>query len=131
MEFWPKLPKITYNFGQWWQARLCILYATIFWSTKKLSKLGLKIDFLAHFKSFFVYAVIHNMRYTPRFCQMKALIKMDICGTFHQYSICGCEIKNFPAFYMDSVSMKWLPLGLYSPKYCLILLKTLTISSLR
>ena len=67
------------------------------------------------------------MNYTPRFCQIKDLIKIYICGKFHQYSICSCEIKKFQSFLcIDSVSMKW-PLfelfGPYIPYYCSILLK--------
>ena len=51
-------------------------YATVFRNIKKLSKLGQKIDFVAHFESFFIYTLVHSMRYTPRTCQLKDLIKM-------------------------------------------------------
>ena len=47
---------------------------------------------------FFVYALMHPMGYAPRFCQMEDLIKIYVCGKFHQYSICGCEVKNFQFF---------------------------------
>ena len=71
--------------------------------------------------------ILHTMRDPPRICQMKDLIKIYICGKFHQYSICGCEIKNVKVFCTDSVSMEMAPFydffGPYSPKYCLILLK--------
>ena len=60
-------------------------------------KIGLK-TFLAHFVSFLVYALLHPMIYAPRFFQMKDLIKICICGKFHQYSISGCEVKNFQSF---------------------------------
>ena len=63
-------------------------------SIKKRSKLDQKL-FLGHLESFFVYDLLHPMSYTPRFCQMKDLIKIYICGSFHQYSIRRCEVKNF------------------------------------
>ena len=31
----------------------------------------------------------------PRLCQIKGLMKIYICGNFHQYRICGCEVKRF------------------------------------
>ena len=61
----------------------------------KWPKFGQKTDFLSHFGSFFC---LRSMNYTPRFCQMKDLINTYICGKFHQYSICGWEIKNFQSF---------------------------------
>ena len=36
--------------------------------------------------------------YAPRFYQMKVARFTSICGKFHQYSICGCEVKNFQSF---------------------------------
>ena len=59
---------------------------------------GQKANFLAHLESFFVYAFLHSMSYAPKFCQMKDLYKIYICVKFHQYSICGCEGKNFQSF---------------------------------
>ena len=38
------------------------------------------------------------MNHTPRFWQMKDLTNIYICGKFHQYSIWGCDIKNFQSF---------------------------------
>ena len=38
--------------------------------------MGQKTDFLAHFESLFVYGLLHPMSYTPRFRQMKDLIKI-------------------------------------------------------
>ena len=37
-------------------------------------EIGLKNDFFAHFGTFFVYALIHPMR----FCQLKNLVKMQL-----------------------------------------------------
>ena len=65
-------------------------------------EIGPKI-ILAHFVSFFVYALLHPELH-PRFCQMKDLTKIYICGKFHHYSICGCEVKDF---WIDAASMKW------------------------
>ena len=62
-------------------------------SIKKCSKLGQKSA--AHFVSFFVYALLHRLSYAPRFCKLKDLIKIYICGTFQHYSICGREVKGF------------------------------------
>ena len=56
-----------------------------YWSIKKWSKLDQKADFLAHLENFFVYALLHSMSYAPKFCQMKDLNKIYICGKFHQY----------------------------------------------
>ena len=64
-----------------------------------------------------------SMNYAPKFCQMKDLIKICICGKFHQYSICSCEIKEFQSFLcIDSASMKWPLFELFGP-YSPILLK--------
>ena len=69
---------------------------------------GQKIDFLAHFESFFVYILVHLMKYTPRCCQFKDFIKIYICGKIHQNSICGCEIKSFQRFlYWFSIQHLW------------------------
>ena len=65
--------------------------------------------------------------YTPKLCQMKDLIIILIRGRFHEYSICGCEIKNFQSFsYWFSIHEMgpfWWFLYPYSPKYCSILVK--------
>ena len=57
-----------------------------------------KLILSVHFESLFVYLLVHPMRYIPRFCQLKDLIKVYICGKFHYCSICGYEIKNFQSF---------------------------------
>ena len=64
----------------------------------EMVEIGLQTDILAHFESFFVYAFLHPMSYTPRFFQVKDIIKIYICGKFHQYSICGCGVKKFQSF---------------------------------
>ena len=103
--------------------QICYVF---YWSIKKLSKLAQKADCFGSVWEFFVYALLHPISYTPRFCQMKDLIEICICGKLNQYSISGCEVKNFlKAFCVDSVSMKWPlwgVLGPYSPKYCSVLL---------
>ena len=60
--------------------------------------MGQKADFLFILRVFFVYTFLHPMSYAQRFCQMKDFIKIYICGKSHQYSICGCEVKNFQSF---------------------------------
>ena len=82
-------------------------------------------NFLAHFLSFFIYALLNAVNYAQRFCQRKDLIKIYICVKFHQDSICGCEVKNFC---INSASMKWPLFGVFwvitPPNYCSILLKS-------
>ena len=51
-----------------------------------------KKDFLAHFESCFVYALLHPINYAPRFCELKDLIKIQFYGRFNQYIACGCEV---------------------------------------
>ena len=72
---------------------------------------------------FFIFALLHPMNYTPRFCLMKNVIKIYVSGTFHQYSICGCEIKMFQRFLcIDSASMKLAPFWVIWPIFALIML---------
>ena len=105
-----------------------------FWKVK-WSKFDQKTWFFGSFceqTNFFVYALLHLMNCTPRFCQMKDLFKIYICGRFHQYSICGCEIKIFKVSCIESASMKWPLIGFfgpYSPNYCFILDEILTRDS--
>ena len=53
-----------------------------------------------------------------------SFIKIYICGKFHQYSICGCEVKDFQGFLYWFSIHEMAPfcdfLGPFSPKYCLI-----------
>ena len=65
-------------------------------------KIGPKI--FVSFCEFFFYALLHLMDYAPRFCQMKDLIKIYICGKFCYHSICVCEVEDF---WIDSASIKW------------------------
>ena len=65
---------------------------------------------------FFTLSYTLSMNYAPKFCEMKDLIKICICGKFHQYSICGCEIKKFQSFLcIDSASMKRPLFELFGP----------------
>ena len=78
--------------------------------------------------SFFVHALVHPVRFTPRFYQMKDVIMIYSTGKFHKNRICGCEIKNFQSLLYWFSIHEWNGsflgfLGPYSPKYCLILLK--------
>ena len=90
---------------------------------QEIVKIGPEIS-LAHFVRFFVYALLHLMSYAPKFCRMKDLMKIYICGKFHQYSICGCGAKRI----LDWVSIHEMApfYGVWGPyflKYCSILLK--------
>ena len=87
------------------------------------------------FLAYFAYALLQIMSYAPRFCQMKDLVKIYICGKFYQYSICGCDVKNFhKVFCIDSASMKW-PLfeffGHFFPQILFNLAEILTRGSLQ
>ena len=65
---------------------------------KKHLNLSQKIDFLAHFERFLVYAFLRPASYTPIFCQIKCLLEVHNCGKFHLCSICGCQVINFQMF---------------------------------
>ena len=80
-------------------------YAIVFFSgsVKKWLKLGEKTDNLAHFGSFFVDALLHPINYAPRFYRLKYLIKIHIRVKFQQYSVCGCEVKNFQRFSIHEI----------------------------
>ena len=58
---------------------------------------------------------------------LKGLMKKHVCGKFHQYSICGCRVKNFQSFaYQLSIhemAVLGVFLGPYSSRYGPILLK--------
>ena len=85
--FWPvMICKMMYQIG-------CSFY----WSIKKWSKLDQK-TFWFTLCVFFVYALLHFMSYASKFCQMKDHCKVYICGKFHLYRICGCEVKKFLTF---------------------------------
>ena len=68
----------------------------------KWSKLGQKSFWLILWV--FLFMPSYTLSYAPRFCQMKDLIKIYICGKFHHYSICGCDVKDF---WIDAASMNW------------------------
>ena len=77
---------------------------------------------MAHLESFFVWPLLHSLSYAPTFYQIKDLIKIYICGKFHQYNVCACEGNIFQSFsYWFSIHEMALfggVLGPYSPKYC-------------
>ena len=61
-----------------------------------------KTDSLAYCVGFFVYSLSHPMNYTPRFFQMKDLIKKYICIAF-----AVVKSKIFKFSWIDSASIKW------------------------
>ena len=62
-------------------------------------KIGPKSWFFGSFWEYFLFMPSYTLWvYAPRFSQIKGLIKIYICCKFHQYSICGCEVKNFQYF---------------------------------
>ena len=50
---------------------------------KKHLKLSQKIDFLAHFERFLIYAFLRPMNYTPIFSHIKPLMEVHNHGKFH------------------------------------------------
>ena len=95
----PRTPKnvssFVWNFDQWWRTRWWIRYATVFIEVLRNGQNWAKKLIIGSFWEFFVCGILHPMSYVPRFCQMKDLIKIYVCGKFHHYSICGCELRSF------------------------------------
>ena len=68
-----------------------------FWySPENSKKLNQKTEFVALFQRFFDYALLRPMSYDLIFCQMKGLMKVHNRDKFHQCSICGWQVINFP-----------------------------------
>ena len=49
-------------------------------------------------KKMIFWFILHPMRHIPKFCQIQDLIKIYIWSKFYQYSIWGCEMKDFKGF---------------------------------
>ena len=61
--------------------------------------MGQKTDFLAHFERVFFDALLHPMSYTSRFCQLKDLVKIHICGkSFISIAYVVVNFKTFKGF---------------------------------
>ena len=71
--------------------------ATIFDVVWKFIKMKPK-NFRAHFRRFFVYALLRPMSHTSIFLQIEGVRKIHNRGKFHEYSICGCQVINFQSF---------------------------------
>ena len=93
-----------YSWVAFWPVITCKMMHQIaygFYLSIKCSKLSQKS--LGHFASFFIYAHLH-LWVTPQNFAKWGLIKIYICGKFHHYSICDCEVEDF---WIDSAFMKW------------------------
>ena len=100
----------------------------LYWRSKKWSKLGQKTDFFGSF-----WEVFCLFPFTQFELRLKILVNERpslstyLRGKFHQYSICGCEFKNFRSFSclfsIHKIAPFWDFLGPYFPKYCSTLLK--------
>ena len=55
------------------------------------------------------------MSYALFFCQVKDLMKIHNRGKFHQYSICGCQVKKIQILGSNSASMIWLFEEVFGP----------------
>ena len=97
------------------------------YSTENSKKLSQRTNFLAFFQRLFNHCLLRPMSYAPIFCQMKCLMKIHNHDKFHLYSICGCQVINFPIFSWWCSIHEMAFLGVFldpnCPKYCLILLK--------
>ena len=74
-----------------------------------------KTELLAHSKRFLVYTLLPPMSYALFFCQVKDLMKIHNRGKFHQYSICGCQVKKIQILGSNSASMIWLFEEVFGP----------------
>ena len=61
-------------------------------------ELSQKPYFLAHIERFFIYALLCPASYAPSFRQNRGLVKLHNRGKFRKYTICDCQIINFPRF---------------------------------
>ena len=81
---------------------------------------------MALFQRFFDCALLRPMSYAPIFCRMKGLMKIHNRDKFHQCSLCGSQVINFPMFLwrcsIYEMAIFGGFLGPNSPKYCQILL---------
>ena len=59
------------------------IYDLFYFILNKWYKLSQKIDFLVHLEKFFIYVILHHIRYTPTFCQIKRLMEIHNRGKFH------------------------------------------------
>ena len=94
---------------QWFKCKAMHHMLQFLTSSKKSYKLSQKTVFLAHFR-FFVYTFLCHLNYARTFCHSFFLIgihsnegwtvttehmKLRNRGKFHQYTICGCQVKQF------------------------------------
>ena len=83
----------------------------------------------------FLFIPLYTLWDTPQeLANWKTLLRC-ICGKFHQYSICGCEIKNFQNFFV-LIQHQWNGpylefFGPLLPQIVFDLVKTLTRGSLQ
>ena len=88
---------LVWNFDQWCvqdDASDDMLWLLL--KYEEMVEIGPKIlIFWLILRFFFVHALFHPTSYTSRFCQVKYLTKIYICGKFHQYSKYVCEVESF------------------------------------
>ena len=99
-------------------------YNSFYYIFKEHLKLSQKINFLAHFVRFLLYAFLRPVSYTLIFCQTKRLIEVHNRGNFHWCIICGCQVINFQMFLWQSSIHEMASFGEVSkPFLCQIGLK--------
>ena len=127
MDYCPKQGSIYTKFLPVMQCKVTHhLWYSFYSSLKNSQKLIKRTDFLAHSKVFFIYTLLHPMGYSPISCKIKGLMIIHNFGNFHQYSIFGCQVKNFQKFLIP-IQHPWngpcFFFGSYSTWYGSILMK--------
>ena len=97
--------------------------------SQKFQEIKPKTHFPAHSKRFFVHTLLHLSATSipPPPPSIKCTMKIQNRGKFHKYSICGCQVKNFPSFgnpfSTHEMALLGVFLGLLSTKDGPILMK--------
>ena len=127
-------PKAAYIFDQWWQARWCIRYATVFSSIKKWSYLGQKLIFWLILRVF-LFTLSYTLGDTPHnFVKWKTLFRCTTVVSFTSIVYVVVKFEVLEVFCVDSVSMKWPILGIFwalTPQILFDLAEISTIGSLQ
>ena len=113
--FWPGLPEmLPILFDQWWYARWCIRYATVF--IEELRN-GLRWAKKLIFCSFWEFLVMpsYTLWVTPQdFAKLKTLLRYIPVVSFISIAFVVVASKIFKAFHINSAYLKWPLLGGFS-----------------
>ena len=81
-------------------------YDYFYFILKKHLKLSQKIDFLARFERFSVYAFLRPMSYIQIFSQIESLIEVHTRGKFISLAFVAAKLQMFKCFRGNAASMK-------------------------